>query len=1133
MKKLKRRIDFTWLVVTLALLWLFASVVRAQDIEITAQRPWMTERFERNVDEAALESQRNAVAGLKKLLKKYRGSGQESSLLERLADVEQQTAAIEFRVAHGISKKKTGSADLSIYEGLMKDSIATLKELIDKFPRTTDLAHAHSMLGRAYDETGERKLAQHEYHLLVGSFPNSSDASAAYMALADMASADNDNVQVLRYLSELEKRPEDPRHPFALYKMAWTYYNLKSIDKALRYLEKTAAYYESKAGKSSAAPDSSDQALRESALLDVPLFYLEGREQKNPQLTSEGAIRYFEGLDKGAVVGKMVARYAKLLRSHGLADDLMAFKTQVIRTRPDPQEVFDVLAITYEDQINHRRFAQLVSTSQEMSGYLLKNPSQKILVDRAEKLLLDTATVIQALIVKNKDSENVSQLNSTLAGVYAAFTQLVDEKDPRVAKVHYNLAESLFETRHFGEATDHYRWVVAHAQAGSKEQKDARQKAVASRYEELRARALIPKDMKAQPLGPAVVTGVTGLTPEVAEWVSWVMPESESFYFEATRCLYAAGNVRLAASRLREISSKKPDSAFAIPSASLLIDTYMASGDWAGVRDLVSQFSTVPAWKGSQFIARLHALDSEVGYKQLESSYSSKQYGSALTQAEEFLRQHPDSKYSSEALALAGNSALAVQDSRKALSYLSKVISATPETENGAQALLSRAKLKEDAFDFQAAAQDDLAWLDLRHDLTKAQEKQRAGMRTRALLLSWTSGNASILSKALHDPHVCSGDNEVLCERYAALSLFMGSNRGKEITKHAFANSHKGADENKSLWAALSLEGVEHLAFRDRNICLQQLVSHWGELDPLIQVYLLPSISHSVPEAFRVNRQGIQEVAPLVTNEHYLTYRVDIIREFETIAVKTSKLPGAKIQSVALNEVASAYLDFARGLRTIAQKKEGSVTAELDHFLLPFEEKGQQLRMEAFKIAANSAIEDEDLEGIAQPFIQDNPSQAKLLVRDRVAKPRSLDLFALDVFDPEGQWQEKNGDRPYQERFVQAIRQKQWAQIAVLLHEGRERKLVPASRLGLMRAVALTSMGAQAEGLQEFADVASTMSAPAKKKMLWILLAHYFRSNSRSKTGEILKLLAAAGAPTGGEEDSVSLANAAAKWIGG
>ena len=92
---------------------------------------------------------------------------------------------------------------------------------------------------------------------------------------------------------------------------------------------------------------------------------------------------------------------------------------------------------------------------------------------------------------------------------------------------------------------------------------------------------------------------------------------------------------------------------------------------------------------------------------------------------------------------------------------------------------------------------------------------------------------------------------------------------------------------------------------------------------------------------------------------------------------------------------------------------------------------------------------------------------------------------------------------------------------------------MPETTLGLMRSVALSSMGAQADGLQELSDVALKSDIRMRQKIQWILLAHYFRSNSRTKTGEILKSLRASGAITSPEDDSVSLARAAEKWIGG
>lgn len=1068
-----------------------------------------SESRERTVDAAALESQRKAMERLRALLSKNRGKPEEPMILERLGEAQQEAAGMEFRIVHGPANKGKGAADLTAYRGYMRGSIATLTELITRFPGSTELPRARAMLGKAYEEIGKKAEAEKEYRILVTQHPKAPEVGGAYLALADMAIAANDPGKAVRYLTELEKRESDPRYPFALHRLAWAYYNLKQPSKGVAYLEKTV--------------ESRNESLKELALLDVPLFYLEGREQKLPQYRSEQAPHYFKSLDQGPLLGKMILRYAKLLRSHGHAEDLIAYKNVLLESQSNRAETFEVVTIVFEDQLNHRRFEKLSATADEIAAFQRREKSPEAL-QKAQKLLLDSAAEIQKLIARNKDATDVGKLNQGLADVYGAFTKLVDSNDPRIAKVRYNLAESLFTTRQFDAATEHYRWVAEHSSASREE---AQQKAIASRYESLRARNLIPKDLKARSLESS---SGGKLDDAASEWIAWVDARqgsrkgdsNDSFYFEATRMIYAGGDIDRAVSRLNDFAMKNPGSKLALPSAALVLDSYVAGSDWNALHPVVTRFLEVKEWKGTPLHERLRKLDSEVAYKKLEKSYSSGDYASSLKQAEDYLRSHGASKNAGDALALAGNSAMALKDRTQAMRYLSRLISEAPKSEAAQAALLSRGSLLESSFDFEGAARDYQSWLD-------AQSKPKAGLQARVLTLWWVSGNQARLSQALRDPKICTGDQADTCERFRALSYLAGSDRTKEMTLRAFYRARRGAESNRPIWAALALEGSRHLAFRDRNVTIHHLMAQWKALDPLFQAYLIPSLSKSVPETFRLNRRGIQEVAPLVLTEKYLAYRMEILREFENIAVKAAQLPMARIRSAALNEVASAYLDVSEGLNQVSAKK--GIQLDAAKLVMPFEEKGQALRKNAFEIASNAAIEEEQLEAIVGPFMKANPSQAKQMSQERVRKPRSLDLFALELLDPENQSRSPSKDCRETDQclighFGSAARERLWARVAFLVHEAREKKLVSAAQLGLMRSIAFSAMGAQAEGLKELATISSDLPGEAQRRSSLYLLAQYYRSLSREKTREMLDRVRSMSS----EEPEVASAR---KWIGG
>jgi cellulose synthase operon protein C len=465
-----------------------AKAAEDEGFQIRAVNP-ASEEQDRHVDVAAQSSQDKAIATLNTLLKKYRKTGREPVLLAKLAELYQQQASIRFRIAHGVAHKKKKSLDLAAYRKTMRQSITTLTELIQRYPSYPEIARAYYMRGKAHEEIDEKGPATKDYLHLVNKHPDADERIPAYMSLAEFSIQANDHKQAIAYLAHVEKNPHDPHYPFALYRMAWAYYNLRNIPTALIYVEKHVAFYRKQDGDKKLASkkgQSSDDALRENMLLDATVFFMEGYEQRLSQCGIEDALAYFKKLEKGQTLGKMFLRFAKLLRSHGHELDLVKWKNQILESESDRPEALDVVITAYEKQLNQRRFVQLVDTARDMERLYKKHKRYEAFTS-AQKLLLDTAEQLQAHIIKNKAATGVNSLSPTLAAIYDAFTKIVDETDPRIPRVHYNLAETLFQIKEYAKATQHYRWVVEHGKWGKTKGKasveDASLKAIGSRYE--------------------------------------------------------------------------------------------------------------------------------------------------------------------------------------------------------------------------------------------------------------------------------------------------------------------------------------------------------------------------------------------------------------------------------------------------------------------------------------------------------------------------------------------------------------------------------------------------------------------------------------------------------------------------
>lgn len=1061
-----------------------------------------TEIQERRVDQAALDSQLNAIRNIKELLAKNRGKGQEPALLYKLGEAQRRAGGMQFRIAHGTPRKAGSKSTLDSHKPYLVQATKSFGELIKRFSNSTDLPRAYFLKAKSHADAGEISRASSDYMYLIRHYPKSEDTVSAHMAVAEFEMSAGRWEAAADHLRAVERKPDHPYFPHALYRAAWCHYNLRDVARALSYIERTIRFYANN------AESASDEALRENAVQDAALFFLLGFEQKLSNFGIEEAYTYFKRLESGALFGKTLIRYAKLLRAHGHVEELGRWKTLVLAREPERPESLELIVIAYEDQLNKRQYSSLVSTARELVAYRTTKSSPDS-VKRAEKLLLDAASQLQQLISRNKNADGVAVLTTALAGIYESFTRLVSEDDPRVAKVHFNLAESLFEIGQYAQATDHYRRVLR-----DKWDADASLRAIGSRYEELRKSGIVPKDLKARSLSERKERA---LDPKLSEWIAWVdehasksgksYSSNENFYFEANRCIYVHGDLGLALARLHEFALKFPASKYAIPSATLVVDTYVASSEWQRLQELASELLQVKEWKESEFAKRLYSLASDADFKAVEAAYRSEDYKSTVSKAEQFMAKYPQSKRGAESLSLAGHAALAMKDTEAALGYFSKLQRSAPGSERAASALLAEAAIREEQLDLQEAARGYRSYLALPSGVAKLGAKQKGELRGKTVAFAWISGDPKFLAAVLSDKNVCVDATERDCMKYQVLKLFESHGRGPEFTAKAFSNARRGPADLRSLWAALALEGAKNLAFRDRHVAIRIFRRDLNELDSLARTFVLPSITTSIPRAIAMNRREIRSVAPLLAKENYLVRRVEAIREIENAGMEAAKLPWARIRASVTNELADLYADTARSLKTL----RGADPAWAE----PFEKKSDALRTKAFEIASSTAIESESFDEIAQPYLHADPRRmARLIPKETIRKAEPLDPAQLKSLDPSGDWGAagtSSVSEALKERWYHALRQKRWAEATYLVQYASQKKAVPVGTLALLRAYTLAGLGAQAEALQELFGARNDLEKRTRKNVNRLLLDHFRNSLAHDRAGALMKEIGADG----------------------
>ena len=1063
-----------------------ASAEDGENVDSAAPRPGSPkessdpsqENWERNVDSAALSAQIESEQNLKAVVAGARGSEQEPHLLFKLAEIEQQTAAMLFRVDKGGAAHHLGD-----YKVELQSSVAILTELVQRFPRHPRIETIYFMRAKANEELDRKDAAIRDYLYLVTNYPRAEQLTSAYMALAELAIESEQHAQALKYLAQVERHPRDSRYPFALFKSAWSNYSLGHVREALAYAESLVRYYDAKG----AGIGSTEDSIRESILSDSAVFFFDGYERGLPGFTSADALRYFRkvGRRNSAILGRMELRYAKLLRAHEYAEDLAKWRDLIVGTEPLREQTLTVAITAFEFQLNkHLRQPMLKSAGDVVkvaqSG-LRRGMVQEDLTT-AQKLLNDAATQIQGEMIRNKDVAGAPEkLGAQLAIVYDAFLSIVSKNDPRVRIVHANLAETLFAIGEFEKAVQQYRWIVLHGNWSEKPAPktvtvaQASVRAISARYETLRKKGWVPGELKAS---LPTQTEAAALPMLLDQWLAWIDEHTakstdasgaaiDNFAFEANRTLYARGYIRHALPRLESFALRNPSSKFAIPSATLVLDTEIAMADWASVESLASRAVAQKSWKGTAFGSKLEGLAADAGFKQVEAQAKAQRSAPAIAMAENFLARYPNSPRTRDALSVAGNAALALKDYPLAQQYFERLAHADPHSSLAAKALLAVGGIEENRFEFNRAVSSYQSYLRLPAAVSA---KELASLRKRIVMLSWLGGDAAQWTQVSRDRKLCgSKDLAELCSRQQSLSKLSAPFATPSALKAGVKQAQTSGlpQDLRAISAARALETAGSLSFGERDAMSVQLAALWPQLDATTRFMLLPSVSRTVPAAFALNRASIAKVSKLES-------RIKVMKEFETAATQTASLPWIRIRAGLLNEVADLYADLANTIRNMPPTRALSGAERIAYqtaaarSAAPFDQKSMTVRAKAFQLVSRNSVESEVYQPVADAYFRARGIEPKAQSGEKSELTTDLLASAANGGDDKahalvGAWQK-------------ALTAGTWNQVAFFMQESTARGLLSARGLAISRAVSLASAGAQAEGYM------ALDSAPSKSR---------------------------------------------------
>jgi hypothetical protein len=917
-------------------------------------------------DVAAMQVQEQSIKKLKALAKKSRGTPREPLYLSRLADLYLERSGISFRISEGDSlapKKK-------LYANSLNESIDVLSQLVDRYPNDPDAPYARFKRAKAYKELKNIPLAKKDYLYLRSVAKNFEYLDSALIDLADFATEANEHREALIYLGEVEQMKGSEYYPLALHRTAWSYFNLADFETALNYLKRECSYYFAiaKKRKNSMA---SDEAFVDSAMSDAALFYFEAINKKSEFANALDGIEFFRSMDPGKRFGPTVFRFAKLLKAYALIGPLAEIKTRMIDDELELPETVEVTLLLFQYQFEQKNFKFMEALLGDLKKIRksVKNPETDARIDGVlSKSLAD----LHKLVLKEQNTEEGRALLPPLRSITQATVDLFGDEQTTSILARFALAETEFQLKNYAAATDLYHILVNPDYKNLLESKKLNPeqmslRLVSSRYREIQKQRLVPDPMVIRSLQDPLTPIARDWDKKIDEWGVWLADHGkkinnrsieanvrayESFQVEYLKLRYEFQNRLEALDGLFSFGKSNAETTLGVTAMKIMLDTYGKTQDWEKIYDTTQAILDSSRWKDKEFTENVFELSAQSYLKMILASdaqaKTEDEFKDVRNRADRCLKKFGTSKVASDCALINVRMELKAGSAEVAEAKLSGLV----QNLNSNQSKTKDRKKEEKSSDQDLRLQSLLL---MRADARSRQGKldgstqdllqvQRiTGFKdpeitANVLQQLWfkrdEKTSADQLNELLKEPKVCSGKNVEVCDRFRVIKSIDSANAKPLSQKTLYQKVVKGEKAYAALWALTALKNPKSVAFNDRLNYLIRLSNTWSDLNPLLQIQLIPLLHAKTNETLSSIRQTAPGISPLNGDPESVIRRLKLTSEVDQCFAKVMKLPWLEIKLHAAKELGEIYLGLLTELSAIATPAD---------LLKPFQEKVQQL----------------------------------------------------------------------------------------------------------------------------------------------------------------------------------------------
>jgi len=530
-------------------------------------------------------------------------------------------------------------------------SIRLYKRILQQFPNFRRADEATFYLATALQDTGSVPAGIKYFKTLVRTYPDSEFVPDAFVQIGEYYFDENNAYRALQAYQKAAKYRNSQKYGFALYKLAWCYFNVAEYGRAIDTMKRVVSLEGSGAQGSQ---KKTSIRLAEEALKDLVRFFADAGDM-------DGAIQYFTQLGKTDLIRSMLKRLASTYLEQGKFEQTIQTYRRLIARDPNAKDTPDYQDEIIKAYLKMGKKQQAVEEIEKLrrtygagSNWARQNAANADAIrtaqDSIERNLREVAQNFFEQARKLRGGRSANEAYALAKHAYKVY--IGDFPDSKHSyEMRYQLGELLYKIKEFDTAYEQYMMVVSIDPNGKRSKFCAEA-------------AIYASDEMIKKVGKTKVPKGSNTPVELNQWEKNLLTSLDQFaklypndkktkksIYRSAYLLYEHNQFKEASQRFRTVIRMDPKSGEAEKAAHLILDSLGIVEDWTTLAEVAKDFLSQENLGSRRFKTEMAEVYENSRFKLVQVNYEQKEdWKGAAEGFWGFYQEFPESKNADKAI---------------------------------------------------------------------------------------------------------------------------------------------------------------------------------------------------------------------------------------------------------------------------------------------------------------------------------------------------------------------------------------------------------------------------------------------------------------------------------------------------